>query len=321
MFDITNRHKTVRFCLRIIYSLVCLALSAANILTNYTGCDDITKIKRGIGIVTTIGWFVILRNIFHNRMYELAFIHRPDTQLGRDATKVMSEIGVINIITLTIIFFISLPVMLNYKLYDPDIPHECTSRHGYNTLLALLILNSVPIGVNLLLALGTTICVLFTLFIRWIGFWFETYTLNFTNQVHPYFGSHDVRRQQPATTTNTPPTSQVVVLDIELPEPNSPETVIQPSTATTPPDSSEPSLTPHAATQTSNKECPVCLEYKMIYLKMKCVHTLCLQCANTWFNENQSCPVCRNEISRTPANLSEQQEADVGLIAPAENQF
>lgn len=327
MLEITNRQKTIRFWLRIIYSHACLALGAANILMNYTGCNDIKTIMRSIGAGAIIVWLVILRNIFHNRIYELALIHRPDTQLGRDAPDAMSELSMINIIALTIIFFVSFPVMLNYKLYDPDIPQECTSRHGYNTLLALLVLNSVPIGVNLVLALGTTIGILFTLFIRWVGFWFKTFTLNFTSQVQPYFGSHGIPWHQLATASNLPPTSQVVVLDIELPESDESLTATQPNT-TTIPDTSEQSPASQITTTESIKECPVCLEYKMIYLKMKCGHTLCLGCANTWFNENQSCPVCRNKIEQTPANLADQQEAspiittivDEGLIIPAESQ-
>ena len=190
--------------------------------------------------------------------------------------------------------------MIYYKLYDPDIPQECPDNRGYYTLLALLVLNSVPIGVNLVLVIGTFIGVLFTLSIRRFGFWFKTYTLNFTNELQAYFGAYGIGRNPPQPTDNnnntsattgsttTTTTTTQVVLDIELP------------------DESEPSLTTQITTQQPIKECPVCLEYKIIYLKMKCGHTLCLLCANTWFNENQSCPVCRNQISHTPDNLVEQ---------------
>lgn len=304
MYVLSNQHKTTRFWLRIIYSLACFAMAATTLLMNYTGCENITDIRRGIGATTIIIWLPILRNIFNHHVFELALIHRPDTQISREAPHNMNYIHQWNLIYLSLLFIYNFPIMIYYKLYDPNIPQECTDSRGYYTLLALLVLNSVPIGVNLVLVLVTFIGGLFTLFIRWIGFWFKTYTLNFTNQLQAYFGAYGINKHtsQPTYNNNTSATtgsttSNQVVLDIELS------------------DSSKPSLTTQITTQQPIKECPVCLENKMIYLKMVCGHKLCLQCANTWFNENQSCPVCRNQISQTPDNLAEQQQS-----VPAESQ-
>lgn len=303
MYDFTTSQKTTRFWIRIIYSLACFAMTAATISMNYTGCDAITGIQRGIGIGTIIFWLNILRNIFQHRALELALAHELETPQILHKKKQMAEINSMNIIGFCILFLFNFPVMLHYKLYDTSaIPQECSNKAGYHTLLALLVLNSVPVGVNLILALGTIIGVIFTLIIRCIGFWFINYSLNYTWFTHIYFGTHggfwrqSRQPQQPSSTVQNPDPNNQVVLDIELPEPS-----------TTEPSAPEPNITNHTATTTSEttaKECPVCLEEKSIYLKMKCGHTLCLICANNWFGENQSCPVCRNAISRTPNNLA-----------------
>jgi len=306
MFDLTPRQKTIRFWLRIIYSLACFAMAAATISMNYTGCVAITSIQRGIGIGTIIFWLNIFRNIFQHRALELALAHGLEPPQILHKKKQMAEINNMNIIGFSIIFFFNFPVMLHYKLYDVGaIPQECSNKSGYHTLLALLVLNSVPVGVNIILALGTIIGVLFTLIIRGIGFWFINYSLNYTWFTHIYFGTHggfwrqSHYPQQPSTTDPTP--NNQVVLDIELPEPGATGAAPGPSAA-------EPYTEGPTTPEPMTKECPVCLEEKSIYLKMKCGHTLCLTCANNWFNENQSCPVCRNAISHTPDNLAPQQE-------------
>ena len=298
---LSNRQKTVRFWLRIIYAVACLSLAATIISLNYKGCDGITGIRRGIGTVTIIFWLILLRHIIHHRVLELELIYRPDTRLGREAEHGMVQIHWLNLVAVSMLLIFNLPVMLHYKLFDPFVPLECSSRHGYNTLLALLVLNSIPAGMNLILALSTTILALLTVFIRWIGFWFMNYSINYTADLVTYFGNGRNRHQPPIEALqNTNP----VVLDIELPEsielsPTNNNNIISdnmPSIAT--PSIATPSTAIPNVTESPKIECPVCLEDKQIYIKMKCGHNLCISCANNWFGENQSCPICRNQISQ-----------------------
>ena len=125
-------------------------------------------------------------------------------------------------------------------------------------------------------------------------------------------------RRRASAETPPPETAGQIVLDIELPTPDTveglghePSTDTNTNTTNTTTTSATSATTPSQHTSLSNPrqiECPVCLEDKQIYIKMKCGHNLCLGCANNWFGENQSCPVCRNQISQTPDNLVGQQQ-------------
>jgi hypothetical protein len=312
---LSNRQKTIRFWLRIIYALACLSLAVTVISLNYKGCDGITGIRRGIGAGTIIFWFIFLRHIIHHQVLELELIYRPGTRLGREAEHGMEQIHGLNLIGVFMLLLFNLPVMLHYKLYDPFVPVECTSRQGYNTLLALLVLNSIPAGMNILMALSTTILALLTVFIRWVGFWFMNYSINYTAHLVTYFGNGRNRHQQsagalPNTNTNTNP----VILDIELSTQteelpaNNNDTELPSNLDTT--SNNQPSTSPlspatPSITQSPKIECPVCLEDKQIYIKMKCGHNLCLGCASNWFSENQSCPICRNQISQPISSSSQ----------------
>jgi hypothetical protein len=273
---------------------------------NYAGCDDITGIRRGIAAGTIIIWFTILRHTIHHRHLELELINRQGTLTARNAENVMAEFHHMNIIAFIILFLFNLPVMLHYKLYDPFVPVECSSRHGYNTLLALLVLNSMPAGMNLILVLSTTILALLTVFIRWIGFWFMNYSVNYTAHLVTYFGNGRNRHQPPI---EAPQNTNPVILDIELPEPielpptNNTDTELSDNLDTT--SNRQPSTASPSMTQTPKIECPVCLEDKAIYIKIICGHNLCLGCANNWFSENQSCPICRNQISQPISSSSQ----------------
>jgi hypothetical protein len=259
---------------------------------NYTGCDDITGIRRGIAAATIIIWFNILRNTIHHRILELELINRPGSLTARNAENVMGEFHQMNIIAFVILLLINLPVMLYYSLYNPDIPIECQSRHGYNTLLALLVFNSFPAGGFILLSLTGWITLMVFVSIRRLGYWMSNYILNYTNQHMTFLGFGRLRtpEQLPTQDQTQLQSRQQVVLDVELA--NDTTTNNEPSTTTT--------NDATRAAEPTRIECPVCLEDKTIYIKMKCAHNICLSCANNWFSENQSCPVCRNEISQPP---------------------
>lgn len=50
---------------------------------------------------------------------------------------------------------------------------------------------------------------------------------------------------------------------------------------------------------TSNKECPICMELYSpgeITGKLPCKHKFHEKCIKTWFNTNNSCPICREEF-------------------------
>ncbi len=304
MPDLTNKQKTIRFWGRTGYIIICFALAITVVTMNYAGCDDITGVRRGIAAATIIIWFTILRHTIHHRHLELELINRPGSLTARNAEPIMHEFHHMNIIAFVILLLINLPVMLYYRLYNPDIPQECESRHGYNTLLALLIFNSFPAGGFILLSLTGWIMLLVFVSIRRLGYWMSNYCLNYTNQHMTFLGFGRLRT--PAQLPNQDQTQlssqEQVVLEIELPNielTDDTPTNNHPSTTTTT-NAEYTRIEPTRAAEPTRIECPVCLEDKTIYIKMKCAHTICIGCANNWFGENQSCPVCRNDISQPP---------------------
>jgi len=298
MQQLSKTQKTIRFLCRLVYIIICLALAITTVTMNYAGCDDITGIRRGIGAATIIIWFNILRNTIHHRILELELINRPGSLTARNAENVMGEFHHMNIIAFLILLLINLPVMLYYRLYNPDIPQECQSRHGYNTLLALLIFNSFPAGGFILLSLTGWIMLLVFVSIRRLGYWMSNYCLNYTNQHMTFLGFGRLRTpaQLPNQDQIQLQSRQQVVLNVELENDNT--TNNEPSTTSNADDATR--IEPTRAAESTRIECPVCLEDKTIYIKMKCAHNICLGCANNWFAENQSCPVCRNDISQPP---------------------
>ena len=171
--------KTIRFWFRSGYAIMCLALAITVISLNYEGCDEITGVRRGISAGTIMFWFVILRHTIHHREFELELINRPGALMARNTEHHMLEIHHMNIMAFIILFLFNLPVMLYYKLYNPDIPPECVSRHGYDLLLALLGFNSFPAGIILFLYISGFVSAIMFYLIRLLGFWISNYLLKY----------------------------------------------------------------------------------------------------------------------------------------------
>ena len=43
-------------------------------------------------------------------------------------------------------------------------------------------------------------------------------------------------------------------------------------------------------------DCPVCFEKEEDFREIKCSHTVCIECCNEWFLENNKCPICMVEL-------------------------
>ena len=53
-------------------------------------------------------------------------------------------------------------------------------------------------------------------------------------------------------------------------------------------------------------ECPVCYEVKPAQVLL-CKHSLCVQCSNSWFAKNNTCPMCRTVVKELPESVSRMQ--------------
>ena len=42
-----------------------------------------------------------------------------------------------------------------------------------------------------------------------------------------------------------------------------------------------------------DEECPICLQKKKNFPKIRCNHKVCSLCLSKWFKDNSTCPVCR----------------------------
>ena len=50
----------------------------------------------------------------------------------------------------------------------------------------------------------------------------------------------------------------------------------------------------------SRTECPICLcsfPEKTLFYKLKCSHLFCINCCEKWFENNNKCPLCRNNYN------------------------
>jgi len=256
---------------------------------NDTDCDtDLTGIKRGIGIASILFWLIILYCVVYHRSLEFRLLYQP-VILFRRRISTMSEINTAALIGFSVLFLYSFSIMIHYKFYEPYMSPECNLKTIYQVILALLVLNSAPIGINLLIVIGLTIGLFINVFLKYFGYWFINFSLNFS---HTIFCWYSAQPSSGNTNNNSNPANipERVVLDVDIEEPSS-ENSTETGTGT------------HELAA-NTLECPVCLENKQIYLKLKCSHSLCIACANTWFIGNQTCPICRNQISQTPTNLA-----------------
>jgi len=48
---------------------------------------------------------------------------------------------------------------------------------------------------------------------------------------------------------------------------------------------------------TDESECLICMDNK-VGLTLPCAHSFCSECIKTWYNTNQSCPVCRDYLEK-----------------------